>query len=145
MKIYFAGSIRGGRDDVEDYKQIIEHLKNYGTVLTEFIGDKSITIETEKHYDDAWIHDRDLEWILESDVLVSEVTTTSHGVGYEIGRAVENKKPILCLYKKKEGKLISAMLNGCKDIKVVDYSNIKQAKKAIDDFFIKVNLVIDRL
>ena len=38
MKIYFAGSIRGGRHDIEIYKQIIEHLKKHGKVLTEHVG-----------------------------------------------------------------------------------------------------------
>jgi hypothetical protein len=35
MKIYFAGSIRGGRDDVPTYKAIIDHLKVKHQVLTE--------------------------------------------------------------------------------------------------------------
>ena len=38
MKIYFAGSIRGGRDDAEIYSQIIEFLQGYGQVLTEHVG-----------------------------------------------------------------------------------------------------------
>ena len=37
IKIYFAGSIRGGREDKILYSQIIENLKKYGTVLTEHI------------------------------------------------------------------------------------------------------------
>lgn len=32
MKIYFAGSIRGGREDVALYLQIINYLKNFGEV-----------------------------------------------------------------------------------------------------------------
>lgn len=36
--------------------------------------------------------------------LVSEVTVPSLGVGYEIGRAVAMKKPVLCLYRPQEGK-----------------------------------------
>ena len=43
MKIYFAGSIRGGRNDVDLYLQIIEHLKQYGEVLTEHVGNKKLT------------------------------------------------------------------------------------------------------
>ena len=42
MKIYFAGAIRGGRDDKELYLEIINYLKEYGEVLTEHIGDQSI-------------------------------------------------------------------------------------------------------
>jgi hypothetical protein len=42
-KIYFAGSIRAGRDDSDLYARLIEQLKKYGTVLTEHVG--STTIE----------------------------------------------------------------------------------------------------
>jgi 2'-deoxynucleoside 5'-phosphate N-hydrolase len=43
MKIYFAGSIRGGRDDKELYLDIIKWLGKYGTVLTEHIGDATLS------------------------------------------------------------------------------------------------------
>ncbi len=35
MKIYFAGSIRGGRRDAELYYKIVQQLKTYGEVFTE--------------------------------------------------------------------------------------------------------------
>ena len=35
MTIYFAASISGGRGDQAIYEQIIEMLKQHGTVLTE--------------------------------------------------------------------------------------------------------------
>jgi hypothetical protein len=39
LKIYFAGSIRGGRNDAELYHKIVRHLQeNYGHVLTEHVG-----------------------------------------------------------------------------------------------------------
>ena len=43
MKIYFGGSISGGRGDQETYGQIIAYLKNFGEVLTEFIGNTSLS------------------------------------------------------------------------------------------------------
>ncbi|MEM7514802.1 MAG: nucleoside 2-deoxyribosyltransferase, partial [Bacteroidota bacterium] len=43
MNIYFAGSIRGGRDDKELYLEIIQLLTEYGTVLTEHVADPSLT------------------------------------------------------------------------------------------------------
>ena len=48
MKIYFAGSIRGGREDQRLYLQIINYLKKYNEVLTEHIGDESINDLGEK-------------------------------------------------------------------------------------------------
>ena len=135
MKIYFAGSIRGGRDDVDLYLNIIEYLKKYGEVLTEHIGDKNLRIFGESNLKNEYIHNRDIEWVLESDVLVAEVSTASLGVGYEIGRAIENKKRVLCLYRPQEGKRLSAMIAGSQDIKNAEYNNLDEAKKIIDKFF----------
>ena len=98
MTIYFAGSISGGRGDQAVYQQIIDLLKQHGTVLTEHFGDATLTAAGEA-LDDCVIHDRDLAWLRRADVLVAEVTTPSLGVGYEIGRAVEWGKRIVCLYR----------------------------------------------
>ena len=38
MKIYFSGSVRGGRDYKKLYSKIVEWLGAYGTVLTEHIA-----------------------------------------------------------------------------------------------------------
>jgi len=135
IKIYFAGSIRGGRDDVGLYLQIIEHLKQYGEVLTEHVGNKDLKLLGEDGLKDDYIHSRDLGWVLQSDAIVAEVSTASLGVGYEIGRAVENQKRVLCLYRPQEGKMLSAMIAGSPDIVNAQYRNIDEAKKVIDDFF----------
>ena len=137
MKIYFAGSIRGGRDDADLYKQIINHLELFGEVLTEHIGDKNLEVSGEDTMNDAYIHNRDLEWILQSDIVVAEVTTPSLGVGYEIGRAIENKKRVLCLYRSNSGKRLSAMIAGSPDIAVEEYKTIIDAKDIIDNYFKK--------
>ena len=61
MKIYFSGSIRGGRDDVHIYQKIISYLKEFGEVLTEHVGDDSLKSNGEIKKDNKAIHDRDLE------------------------------------------------------------------------------------
>ncbi|HEV7743908.1 MAG TPA: hypothetical protein VGO56_02825 [Pyrinomonadaceae bacterium] len=38
MKIYFAASIRGGRDNWSTYLEIVKQLREYGEVLTEHVG-----------------------------------------------------------------------------------------------------------
>lgn len=43
MKVYFCGSIRGGRDDVTIYQRIIQKLQSYGTVLTEHVGSDALS------------------------------------------------------------------------------------------------------
>ncbi len=137
MKIYFAGSIRGGREDAALYSQIIEFLKNFGEVLTEHIGDSSLTELGDDGPTDRFIHDRDLEWLLSAGVVVAEVTTISMGVGYEIGRAVAAGKKVLCLFRPGSGKNLSAMIAGCPELEVFEYGNFGEAKNAISVFFEK--------
>lgn len=124
MRIYFAGSIRGGREDAALYQQIIDFLKSYGEVLTEHIGDANLTDLGDDGPTDRFIHDRDLEWLQSADVLVAEVTTVSMGVGYEIGRAVESGKKVICLFRPGSGKNLSAMIAGCPGLQLVNYKNI---------------------
>lgn len=125
MTIYFAGSISGGRGDQAVYKQIIDLLKQHGTVLTEHFGDASLTSAGEDLTDCA-IHDRDLEWLRRADVLIAEVTTPSLGVGYEIGRAVEWGTRIICLYRPSEGRRLSGMIAGSAGVVVREYSDAAQ-------------------
>ncbi len=135
MNIYFAGSIRGGRDDQELYEALIENLSRYGTVLTEHIGDAGLEIEGEKEMSDFHIHERDINWLLDADVMIAEVSTPSLGVGYEIGQAVAKKIPVLCLYRPKSGRKLSAMIAGSPNLSLVEYDEIKEAKKYIQSFF----------
>ncbi len=134
MKIYFAGSIRGGREDAALYFQIIEYLKTFADVLTEHIGDPSLTSVGDDGPNDKFIHDRDLDWLKSSDVLVAEVTTVSMGVGYEIGRAVQAGKKVLCLFRPNSGKNLSAMISGCDDLELINYETLEEAQKAISNF-----------
>lgn len=112
MKIYFAGAIRGGRDDRDLYAQIIGELQKYGTVLTEHVGNAELTAHGEADRTDTDIYERDMEWIREADVIAAEVTTPSLGVGYELGQAEAMGKKIICLYREQDGKRLSAMVSG---------------------------------
>ena len=132
-KIYFAGSIRGGRDDKELYLNIINLLSNYGTVLTEHIGDEKLSMMGEV-LESQKIYERDMEWLNESDVVVAEVSTPSLGVGYEIAKAEENKK-MLCLYREQDGRRLSAMIGGNKNLVVKNYKTIEDIDKILKDFF----------
>ncbi|MCQ2770779.1 MAG: nucleoside 2-deoxyribosyltransferase, partial [Clostridia bacterium] len=71
MKIYFSGSIRGGRDDANLYHEMIEILKTYGDVLTEHVGDMSLTSKGGDGTSE-YIWKRDTSWLDESDVVIAE-------------------------------------------------------------------------
>lgn len=134
MKIYFAGSIRGGRNDKELYAKIIELLKqNYGDVLTEHIGYLDLSHLGEDE-DPTIIYNRDLDWLKESDVVIAEVTTPSLGVGYELGTAESLKKKTLCLYRKTPEKSLSAMITGNKHFKIEYYNELSDLGPIFDKF-----------
>jgi len=134
MKIYFAGSIRAGRADRELYLSIIAHLQKYGHVLTEHVGDQSITSSGDQGPEEQ-IYQRDLSWLMSSDVIIAEVTTPSLGVGYELGKAEAAGKKVLCLFRPNENKKLSAMIAGNKSVVIKTYMTLPEALKIIDDFF----------
>ena len=106
MKIYFAGSISGNYDNF--YTKIINLLKQYDKVLTEHITDKNLSFIDKTKLSNEKIYKIGIKWLETADIIIAEVTTPSLGVGYELGKT-ENKKPILCIYRKKSSSRLSAM------------------------------------
>lgn len=137
VKIYFCGSIRGGRQLAITYEKIIKLIQHHGEVLTEHLGDDAEIQSKDRILSDQKIHDRDLQWIVESDLLVAEVTIPSLGVGYEIGRAVEMGKPILCLFNTESKHTLSAMIAGIEGMKVLYYKEPKELAHALEQFITK--------
>lgn len=132
LQIYFSGSIRGGREDAMIYQDLIGYLKTLGNVLTEHIGDPGLI--DERHIPPCRIHERDMEWLVAADVVIAEVTTPSLGVGYELGRAVAMGKPIICLHRPLEGKMLSGMISGSPNILTVVYTDLDEARRWIEGF-----------
>jgi nucleoside 2-deoxyribosyltransferase len=136
MKFYFAGSIRGEKADREVYEKIINYLKNYGEVLTEHIGKMNGSGESD--LTDAEIFERDIIWLQEADLVIAEVTSPSLGVGYEIGKAEEYGKKILCLYQENSSRKLSAMVSGNKNLELVVYTKydglLTELFQKIDEF-----------
>ena len=133
-KIYVAGSIRGGRNDRELYEKIINYLQTLGEVLTEHVGHASITPSGEAGMSDKEIYNRDIDWLSSSDFVVADVSTPSLGVGFEIARAVELKKKVICLYRVQADKKLSAMRSGCPDIQVKEYETFEDVIRIIGEF-----------
>lgn len=135
MNIYFCGSIRGGRGLAASYEKMITLLGNYGKVLTEHLGSDEVIESKDRILSDEEIHDRDLQWIVESDVLVAEVTVPSLGVGYEIGRAIEMGKPVLCLFQKGSEFTLSAMIAGSNRVEMKYYTDLEEVEDLLRAFF----------
>lgn len=136
MKIYFAGSISGGRNDQQIYLQIITLLKGFGEVLTEHIGDNSLDHQGEAvKYEPAYIYQRDREWLTAADVLVAEITQPSLGVGYELGLAESQGKKVLCLFRKNTGRSVSSMIKGNPFNVTREYESMDELNSILQDFF----------
>jgi 2'-deoxynucleoside 5'-phosphate N-hydrolase len=134
MRIYFAGAIRGGREDWLLYRNIIKLLETYGTVLTEHVGNSDLEI-TGENLSDKHIHDRDLNWLRSCDCLVAEVTRPSLGVGYEIGKATEWRKRVICLYRSSVTPSLSAMIVGGDGVTVYTYERVDELKSVFTEVF----------
>lgn len=93
LKIYFCGSIRGGREDTLLYKEVIAYMRQTCDVLTEHIGDENLIARSEGLEADQKIYQRDVTWLKEADLVVAEVTVPS------LGRAAEKSPPKGHLYQ----------------------------------------------
>jgi 2'-deoxynucleoside 5'-phosphate N-hydrolase len=134
VKIYFAGSIRAGREDVLLYQSIILELSSFGEVLTVHVGDPSLSEKGDDGPNNQFIFERDMAWLSASNVVVSEVSMPSLGVGYELGCAVALKKPVLCLYRPVSNRPLSAMIAGNPNVQVAEYTTITEAGGIIERF-----------
>ena len=135
MKIYFAGAIRGGREDADLYFKIIHYLEKFGIVLTEHVGNIELSEKGEVSRTDNDIYQRDLNWLQSADAVVAEVSTPSLGVGYELGIAEKLKISVLCLYRPIKGKRLSAMISGNEKFQCQAYQGFDEAKTHINNFF----------
>lgn len=134
MKIYFACSISGGRKDEKAYQHLVHVLTEMGIdVPTAHIAETGVE-EVDALEKPRDIYTRDVNWIQESDLLVAEVSTPSHGVGYEIGYALDLEKPVLCLYH--QGVVVSKMITGNPHplLTVVEYQDLAHTEEILHTY-----------
>jgi len=134
MNIYFACSITGGREFEGVYQAIVYVLVREGHQVPTAHLSESDFATREAVLDPYEVYTRDVTWIRNCDVLIAEVSVPSHGVGYEIGFALGNEKPVLALYK--EGRKVSKMISGNRDTRlaVKAYQSTEAAIQYIRDF-----------
>ncbi|MEX2161203.1 MAG: nucleoside 2-deoxyribosyltransferase [Anaerolineales bacterium] len=126
MKIYFACSIVGGRQDEAIYQQLVAALLADGHEVPTAINAGPGWQTLEGSPDPGEVYRRDTGWIDESQAVIAEVSTPSHGVGYEISYALDRGKPVLCLYRR--GARVSKMITGntMPGLQVSDYGDVDE-------------------
>jgi len=130
-RVYFAGSIRGGRNDADLYKRMIEYIQKTDIVLTEHIGDPSKSSLERKPNAQKEIYDRDIKWLESADLVIAECTNPSLGVGYEMAYAEKINVPVYIFYDKSRC-LLSAMLTGDSYFNIIPYEKEEEIYPIID-------------
>lgn len=138
MKIYFACAIVGGRQDEGVYQQLVDALLTDGHEVPTAVNAGPGWQQVEGSSDPHEVYRRDTGWIDESEMLIAEVSTPSHGVGYEISYALERGKLVLCIYRR--GVRVSKMLTGntMPGISVADYGDVREAVELMRNFIKQV-------
>ena len=134
MNIYFACSITGGRQDEIAYATLVTALLEDGhDVPTASLAQPEV-MEQEGRISPVEVYQRDTDWIDSCDALVAEVSTPSHGVGYEIAYALSKGKPVLCCYR--QGRRVSKMIlgNPHPNLQMRQYSSEAELARAARSF-----------
>jgi nucleoside 2-deoxyribosyltransferase len=134
MNIYFACSITGGRDFERIYLDLTLALLASGHIIPTAHLAESNVMAVESVINPREVYDRDVAWIRGCDMLIAEVSIPSHGVGYEIGFALGEGKPVLCLYQ--EGRRVSKMITGNphSNLEIKSYHSIEDAISLAQEF-----------
>jgi nucleoside 2-deoxyribosyltransferase len=89
--------------------------------------------------DPVEIFNRDMNWLRECDAVVAEVSSPSHGVGYEVAYALSLQKPVICCFK--QGKKVSKIITGntSPGLKVIEYEDDEEATRFVNEFLINIH------
>ena len=139
MNIYFACSITGGREFEPVFQAIVKAMLVDGhTVPTARLAHPDVC-EMESMVSPEDVYLRDVAWIRGADVLVAEVSTPSHGVGYEIGLALGLGKPVLACHRR--DRIISKMISGNPDpnLTIRQYETMDEAVQVVRSFQLRAS------
>jgi hypothetical protein len=134
MNIYFSCSLTGGRKDEAIYGALVDHLLANGHEIPTAHLARSEVMDEEKVIDPQVVYHRDIAWIEACDIMIAEVSTPSHGVGYEIAHALHLGKPVLCCHR--EGAPVSKMITGnsSRHLIVRPYRDLDHALRVVGEF-----------
>ena len=110
MDLYVSCSLTGGRQDQPLVAALMGHLEARGhRVLTAHLAHPEAMAQ-DAGLSPVEVFERDTEWLRVCEAVVAEVSTPSHGVGFEIAYALERGKPVLCCHRAEVR--VSRMLTG---------------------------------
>jgi dTMP kinase len=122
MKIYFGAAITIDRDTyLPLYQKIVQQLESLGH---EILSNHVVDPETElgDGLSAQELFNREVESVMDADVMVAEVTGPSWGTAFLIEHALENNKPVLALFYKNNGHELPLMVEGHPELYVANYN-----------------------
>ncbi len=122
LKVYVAAPIRGDRRAINSVKAIVSMLKELGhKVLTEHVAQG-----TPEPLSCEEVYRRNIKLLSECDLVVAEVSYPSHGVGFEVCKALSMEKRVIAVVESSRKSLLSAMIAGAPGIELLEYSSIEE-------------------
>ncbi len=138
MDVYFGCSITGGRNEESTYQLIVKTLLEDGHQVPTAHLSRSDVMDVEKVVNPVEVYTRDIQWIDNCQAMIAEVSTPSHGVGYEVAYALSIQKPVLCLHS--SGIPLSKMITGNNNpnLQVMEYQSPDELPAIMRDFLAQI-------
>lgn len=113
---------------------IVHHMEQLGLSVPTAHLAQAVVLDEESTLQAPAVYRRDVDWVIQSDLIVAEVSTPSHGVGYELAVAEFHEKPIFCCYQFQ--KTVSKMIlgNDYPFLQIYAYRDIRDLLPALDAF-----------
>ena len=136
MRVYLAVAMTNPSQDLAAIAGLLACLEADGHAVPTRHVARPRARELDVCVSDRELAERDLAWLRESDALVAEVSSPSHGVGIEVASAVQMELPTLILYH--EGCTVSRLLLGLDGVESASYRDLDGARRAMRSFLTRV-------
>ncbi len=130
--IYFARTLRGEEKITQELSDTIQKIIRTNGFAAQFTIPVDPTWR-ENVEENVYIYRRDMMWIDTCEAMIAEVSSASHGVGYEIAYAHHARHmPVLLVAH--EGTSVSTMLTGAAVFPLRYYNDMTELEAAISSF-----------
>lgn len=113
MKIYFGFTVAGNRSAIDTARHMVRVLEEAGhEVLTRHLVEDHAA-EADRRMSPKEVFLRDMNWLLECDVFIAEVSGSSFGIGFEAGYLLgSSQKRAILFYRREVEQRISLLITG---------------------------------
>ena len=142
MRVFFTCSTKSINKHAKIYRAVRDEIISFGHQINRDWIDYSINV-SERGIPDIPSHTvyKDvMSAILTADVIIVDATVRSMSVGHQLTYSLQKSKPVLLLRKKDKDKRHEKLFiegSEFKDLHTVEYENISDVRKALEQFFKK--------